>query len=120
MKMAAKQNVSIVSLLESRRIHGTPFSLTIKRKRFSPMLHFHLRTVINKQRVIAVLKKKETLACCENKKQFYRRLRTAMVSGSLRFLPQKVVPAPSEDGEHTNFVVMSTYGWNASSIIGFA
>lgn len=115
--MAAQHNMSIVSLIKSRRIHGTPFNLTIQKKGFSPMIHFHLRMLINKQRV---LKNKETLARCEDKKQFYRHLRIAMVSGSLRFLPQKVVPVPSEDGKHTNFVVMSTYKWNASSIIGFA
>ena len=118
--MATRRNASIVSLLESRKIHGTPFGLTVEKKGFSPMIHFHLRTIINKQRVISVLKNKETLARCEDKKQFYRRLKIAMVSGSLRFLPKKVVPVPSEDGDHTNFVIMSPYKWNASSIIGFA
>jgi hypothetical protein len=62
MKMAAKRNVSIVSLLESRRINGTPFGLTAEKKRVFTIACIQSSDNAGKKRVIAVIRRKETLA----------------------------------------------------------
>ena len=115
--MAAKRNVSIVSLLESRRINATPFSLIVEKQGFSPSIVFNLQTIHKKRRVISVIRRRETLSKNENRKDFYRRLRMAIISGSSRFLPHDVVPTPSEDGTYTSYVCMGVRTWDAKKII---
>jgi hypothetical protein len=117
--MPLRKNVSIVSLIESRQIHSTPLSLTVQRASFSPSLLFSLRTIQTQKRVVSVLQRKETLARNETQRNFYRRLRMAMISGSMRFLPHEVVPTPSEDGKYTSFVIMSVHTWDANTLIAF-
>jgi hypothetical protein len=116
MKMATKRNASIVSLLESRRVNGTPFGLTVEKKGLSPSIVLNLRTIHKKQHVIAVMRRKETLSRNENRKNFYRRLRMAIISGSSRFLPHDVVPTPSEDGTYTSYVCMGVRTWDGKKI----
>ena len=115
--MPTRRNASIVSLLESRRVNGTPFGLTVEKKGFSPSIVFNLRTIHKKQHVIAVMRRKKTLSRNENRKDFYRRLRMAIISGSSRFLPYNVVPTPSEDGAHTTYVCMGVRTWNVKKIM---
>jgi hypothetical protein len=116
----SEEKVSITSLLNSRQTNGNQLGLTIHTEGFSSTLHFTVRTLEQKRRAISVFKRKETLSRNENQKNFYRRLRMAMVSGSSRVFPHGIVPAPSEDGTYTSYVCMGVDTWNANTIMAFA
>jgi hypothetical protein len=96
-----QKKTSILSLLESRRVHGNGLGLTTtKEARVSP-INLHLRTHdLNASCIV----REERLSLHETKETFYSNLRGFMGVSCSRNLPIGPLPVPSLGGTHTSYV----------------
>jgi hypothetical protein len=120
MQMTSSKNVSIIAMIESRRINGNHLGMTVKKEPFGSSLNFDIQTLSKEETSEkSVIKTEEAMAPHESRKDFYRRLQMGKASGSSRFLPKGAIPTPSEDGIYTSFVCMRLENWEVSGLLCF-
>jgi hypothetical protein len=104
---------SIISLLESRRVHGNGLGLTITKEARVSRINLHFRTYNNN---ISCIVREERLTPHERKESFYSTLRGCMSVSCSRHLPICPLPVPSLDGTHTSYVCMFIGNWKSEAI----
>lgn len=108
---------SIIALLESRRVHGNRFGLTIRKDNPASPIEFNLHTASNKSKVISAINREECLARHESRETYYTNLRTSMAISCARFLPIWNIPVPVLDGSHTVLFLMRPEEWYIEWIV---
>jgi hypothetical protein len=107
-------------MLESRRVHGKGFGITITKENINSPMTFHLETGTETNTTAAsTIAREDWFSKNESKEIFYSNLQLGMAVSWSRYLPIGPITQPSLDGTHTSYLCMFPENWKADAIFRF-